>query len=31
LLQSAVVDFSNQVTIEELASHLVESESGGGI
>lgn len=31
LLQSAVVDFSNQVTIEELASHLVASEAGGGI
>ncbi|MEA4859473.1 MAG: Rrf2 family transcriptional regulator [Sphaerochaeta sp.] len=31
LLQSAVVDFSKQVTIAELASHLVESEAGGGI
>lgn len=31
LLQSAVVDFSTQITIEELASHLVQSEAGGGI
>ena len=31
MLQSAVVDFTSQVTIDELASHLVESEAGGGI
>ncbi|MGE4583839.1 MAG: Rrf2 family transcriptional regulator [Sphaerochaeta sp.] len=31
LLQSAVVDFSKLVTIDELASHLVEGEAGGGI
>lgn len=31
MLQHAVVDFSEQVTIEELASHLVENETGGGI
>ena len=31
MLQSTVVDFTSQVTIDELASHLVESEAGGGI
>jgi DNA-binding IscR family transcriptional regulator len=31
LLQNAVVDYSKQVYIEDLASHLVEQEVGGGI
>ncbi|NCC63655.1 MAG: Rrf2 family transcriptional regulator, partial [Spirochaetia bacterium] len=31
VLQHAVVDFSKDITIDELASHLVESETGGGI
>ncbi len=31
LLQRAVVDFSKEVTIEELAAQLVASETGGGI
>ena len=31
LLQNTVVDFSKEVTIASLASHLVESEEGGGI
>ncbi len=31
LLQSAVIDFSKEVLIEELAIHLVERGAGGGI
>lgn len=31
LLQNTVVDFSKEVTIEELAGHLAESGTGGGI
>ncbi len=31
MLQDTVRDFSHQVFIEDLASHLVESEAGGGI
>lgn len=31
MLQDAVSDFSHQVLIEDLASHLVASEAGGGI
>ena len=31
LLQSAVVDFSKEVSIEDLAIHLVERGAGGGI
>lgn len=31
LLQNAVVNYAKQVLIEDLASHLVEHEVGGGI
>lgn len=31
MLQDAVIDFSQQVFIADIASHLVEAETGGGI
>ncbi len=31
MLQDTVSDFSDQILIEDLASHLIESEAGGGI
>ena len=31
MLKDTVSDYSNEILIEDLASHLIESESGGGI
>lgn len=31
MLQDTVSDFADQILIEDLASHLIESEAGGGI
>lgn len=31
MLQDTVNNYANQILIEDLASHLVESEAGGGI
>jgi len=31
MLQDTVISFSHQILVDDLASHLVESEAGGGI